>query len=138
MIRRPPRSTLFPYTTLFRSHRRGVPGAARLQVADQLLQLVAHEAQGQLEVHALCRHQVVGAEKLACDGEKRNTKLLVALPPDGEARGHGMPAVFLEMGRHAVQRGVQVEARDAPPRAAPRAPSLVPPDEKRGRSEERV
>src|SRR6185312_16904559 len=25
MIRRPPRSTLFPYTTLFRSHRRPVP-----------------------------------------------------------------------------------------------------------------
>src|SRR3712207_7819673 len=24
MIRRPPRSTLFPYTTLFRSHRRGL------------------------------------------------------------------------------------------------------------------
>src|SRR2546427_7317391 len=32
MIRRPPRSTLFPYTTLFRSgsrQRRGVPHAAR-------------------------------------------------------------------------------------------------------------
>src|SRR3989442_10790486 len=27
MIRRPPRSTLFPYTTLFRSSRRGVAGA---------------------------------------------------------------------------------------------------------------
>src|SRR3712207_8885106 len=26
MIRRPPRSTLFPYTTLFRSHHRGVRG----------------------------------------------------------------------------------------------------------------
>src|SRR3712207_6889765 len=26
MIRRPPRSTLFPYTTLFRSHRRVVGG----------------------------------------------------------------------------------------------------------------
>src|SRR3712207_7419637 len=25
MIRRPPRSTLFPYTTLFRSHRAGQP-----------------------------------------------------------------------------------------------------------------
>src|SRR2546425_4513883 len=25
MIRRPPRSTLFPYTTLFRSHSRGSP-----------------------------------------------------------------------------------------------------------------
>src|SRR5260370_5193055 len=28
MIRRPPRSTLFPYTTLFRSPRRGAPGGA--------------------------------------------------------------------------------------------------------------
>src|SRR5256886_7493888 len=28
MIRRPPRSTLFPYTTLFRSHTRGVERAA--------------------------------------------------------------------------------------------------------------
>src|SRR3712207_7393783 len=27
MIRRPPRSTLFPYTTLFRSFRQGVPRA---------------------------------------------------------------------------------------------------------------
>src|SRR3712207_7021863 len=29
MIRRPPRSTLFPYTTLFRSHADGEPDAAR-------------------------------------------------------------------------------------------------------------
>src|SRR3712207_8438580 len=28
MIRRPPRSTLFPYTTLFRSHRRGAVARA--------------------------------------------------------------------------------------------------------------
>src|SRR2546427_8333252 len=28
MIRRPPRSTLFPYTTLFRSRRPGPPGRA--------------------------------------------------------------------------------------------------------------
>src|SRR2546427_2935405 len=34
MIRRPPRSTLFPYTTLFRSRRRGGPrGAARARLA---------------------------------------------------------------------------------------------------------
>src|SRR6266403_1774968 len=33
MIRRPPRSTLFPYTTLFRSHRPGVRGRrVRLRV----------------------------------------------------------------------------------------------------------
>src|SRR5258705_13821307 len=29
MIRRPPRSTLFPYTTLFRSHRASALGRAR-------------------------------------------------------------------------------------------------------------
>src|SRR5258706_5872547 len=29
MIRRPPRSTLFPYTTLFRSHGRGAQGNRR-------------------------------------------------------------------------------------------------------------
>src|SRR3712207_7159421 len=29
MIRRPPRSTLFPYTTLFRSQRVGLPGWGR-------------------------------------------------------------------------------------------------------------
>src|SRR3712207_9476866 len=34
MIRRPPRSTLFPYTTLFRSHLGGGPrGAALLRLA---------------------------------------------------------------------------------------------------------
>src|SRR3712207_8859838 len=31
MIRRPPRSTLFPYTTLFRSGREGPGGAARFR-----------------------------------------------------------------------------------------------------------
>src|SRR5258705_9620540 len=30
MIRRPPRSTLFPYTTLFRSRRLGADGARRI------------------------------------------------------------------------------------------------------------
>src|SRR5690349_22761883 len=29
LLRRPPRSTLFPYTTLFRSNRRRSPGPAR-------------------------------------------------------------------------------------------------------------
>src|SRR2546430_2842470 len=33
MIRRPPRSTLFPYTTLFRSRRYGVPGGRPVQPA---------------------------------------------------------------------------------------------------------
>src|SRR2546429_5703016 len=35
MIRRPPRSTLFPYTTLFRSSRRGSARGAQLGSADR-------------------------------------------------------------------------------------------------------
>src|SRR2546429_1419677 len=40
MIRRPPRSTLFPYTTLFRSHSRrghpaGIGGSARVERAQR-------------------------------------------------------------------------------------------------------
>src|SRR5947208_6755338 len=34
MIRRPPRSTLFPYTTLFRSEVAGEPSIARAPVAE--------------------------------------------------------------------------------------------------------
>src|SRR2546425_6342434 len=34
MIRRPPRSTLFPYTTLFRSLQRGIQFACSLEVGE--------------------------------------------------------------------------------------------------------
>src|SRR3712207_7755317 len=43
MIRRPPRSTLFPYTTLFRS-RREVRARLRLRVADGDVQLALEDA----------------------------------------------------------------------------------------------
>src|SRR3712207_7235305 len=42
MIRRPPRSTLFPYTTLFRSLVRGVDNLARDDVRGPLVETVAH------------------------------------------------------------------------------------------------
>src|SRR2546427_7978665 len=42
MIRRPPRSTLFPYTTLFRSPGRGAPvRAADLQLVQQCAEALA-------------------------------------------------------------------------------------------------
>src|SRR5256885_10810954 len=47
MIRRPPRSTLFPYTTLFRSHR----DLARRQVRE----LLVHALVEWIENHALQR-----------------------------------------------------------------------------------
>src|SRR2546428_27969 len=112
--------------------RRGIARTARLEIADQLLQLVAHEAQRQLQVHPLGGHQVVGAQKLARDGEKRNTERGVALPPDGEPRRHGVAPVLLEMVPDPMQRGVEIEARDAPTRAPPHIAPLFPGDEKRG------
>src|SRR5258708_23293785 len=50
MIRRPPRSTLFPYTTLFRSHTVLVEEIFRGEGAGrQLVQLGAHQPIGMIE-----------------------------------------------------------------------------------------
>src|SRR2546422_6979586 len=44
MIRRPPRSTLFPYTTLFRSHRQVAwQGTAHSRAANQAFRLPADD-----------------------------------------------------------------------------------------------
>src|SRR3712207_7885812 len=62
MIRRPPRSTLFPYTTLFRSPQHGVHGAdVRLD------------------------HRLPGGRErrlLPADGARRRAQLLALLPED--------------------------------------------------------
>src|SRR5688572_33163352 len=68
MIRRPPRSTLFPYTTLFRSLKRqaalrpllGEPAARALHVADQHLVQRArrseeHTSELQSQSNLVCR-----------------------------------------------------------------------------------
>src|SRR5256886_6903857 len=64
MIRRPPRSTLFPYTTLFRSHR---------EQAEPLLAPHVHDA-------AAPGVQHVGAERRVADGvrdigDRKSTRL---------------------------------------------------------------
>src|SRR5438105_11462373 len=55
MIRRPPRSTLFPYTTLFRSQRAAVEqvpaGAARDGAADGALARATRAVDGRSEEH---------------------------------------------------------------------------------------
>src|SRR5690242_21411361 len=65
MIRRPPRSTLFPYTTLFRSEllgvaldRREVLGRARLVIDRSVLQGLRseeHTSELQSHVNLVCR-----------------------------------------------------------------------------------
>src|SRR2546423_11741854 len=60
MIRRPPRSTLFPYTTLFRSH---------------LGRNLAGERAPRLFVHVLCRHQHLAAPAaFRCGGQGRERR----------------------------------------------------------------
>src|SRR3712207_7863100 len=68
MVRRPPRSTLFPYTTLFRSAHHRPPGEADAEV----------ELHGQREVEpvVLERRQGGGVEELAPAGlDRKSTRL---------------------------------------------------------------
>src|SRR5438270_5684934 len=59
MIRRPPRSTLFPYTTLFRSPHRGIrPSASRERRATGRLperRSEEHTSELQSQFHLVCR-----------------------------------------------------------------------------------
>src|SRR2546422_1615975 len=71
MIRRPPRSTLFPYTTLFRSHDRGQPHDRELpehgrelarplaalppRVGHRELRSEEHTSELQSRLHLVCR-----------------------------------------------------------------------------------
>src|SRR3989441_4631746 len=64
MIRRPPRSTLFPYTTLFRSRDLFVDLAQRIRVADDVTEIVAF-AQLLLQVHVFIEQALlVGFEQV--------------------------------------------------------------------------
>src|SRR2546426_11040426 len=56
MIRRPPRSTLFPYTTLFRSHRR------RVRYKETIYAALGGESAIALQVAGVVRQILRGAE----------------------------------------------------------------------------
>src|SRR5256885_10789734 len=53
MIRRPPRSTLFPYTTLFRSGRKAAVGVGRGAVQEQLPRVELHLHVGEFPLQPL-------------------------------------------------------------------------------------
>src|SRR5256886_13729101 len=68
MIRRPPRSTLFPYTTLFRSHR--VMRGARVHF---VVEVVKH-ARRPPRVRILAVSRRVGAHR-SLDRDRKSTRL---------------------------------------------------------------
>src|SRR5260221_6348782 len=57
MIRRPPRSTLFPYTTLFRSV--GESGSGKSTLAQAVLGLLPHEGQDRKSTRLNSSHTVI-------------------------------------------------------------------------------
>src|SRR5437870_9811829 len=72
MIRRPPRSTLFPYTTLFRSPKReGQRGARREQVLRGRLQHVARERVRDRENVAMKVHRRLRSEEHTSELQSR-------------------------------------------------------------------
>src|SRR5690348_17814533 len=98
MMRRPPRSTLFPYTTLFRSYDETVSRPDVTRVADEILRGVypersewrseEHTSELQSPVHLVCRLLL----------EKKNLSMRIHVG-DGwwsyriAADGHGARAV---------------------------------------------
>src|SRR2546422_4370266 len=86
MIRRPPRSTLFPYTTLFRSHHQGMvivaianvlhDGAMRARFhAEPIVQATRseeHTSELQSRLHLVCRLLLEKKKKRAYNRNERD------------------------------------------------------------------
>src|SRR3989442_8737700 len=96
MIRRPPRSTLFPYTTLFRSHRRASSGSAHVarrrgstrvgrspgRASRRRARSEEHTSELQSRPHLVCR-LLLEKKKTS---NKRYNKLLVYWTNSGASR----------------------------------------------------
>src|SRR2546425_1175438 len=92
MIRRPPRSTLFPYTTLFRSaHDHGTLLAEEAQDGPLLPEIQRHEQLARLEPTEM-EHRVQYRQGLHFEGPHLDGRLLEQAKPaldDGLGRAHG-------------------------------------------------
>src|SRR2546430_3497469 len=97
MIRRPPRSTLFPYTTLFRSHVCGAVrelGAVQVPVAHVRLPAVIDHRPARSEEHT---SELQSQSNLVCRLllEKKNKHRLAAAPAASGARNLSAPGSFM-------------------------------------------
>src|SRR3712207_7663769 len=70
MIRRPPRSTLFPYTTLFRSQ--DLDGAAVTERVEECRQV---DAAGRLREHEDLRPRLLPCDLRVVGGDRKSTRL---------------------------------------------------------------
>src|SRR2546426_5847710 len=76
MIRRPPRSTLFPYTTLFRSVRHDRRGDRRPDAMDDRVLFRGHDS-ARLPRRAVDRRDVerLGRREIDHPGDRKSTRL---------------------------------------------------------------
>src|SRR2546427_7622753 len=77
MIRRPPRSTLFPYTTLFRSHTSREPRSRRIeQMQLSAVELHTHPiAKSQVRDAVHSRHERWAARVHSDERDRKSTRL---------------------------------------------------------------
>src|SRR5258707_8378946 len=99
MIRRPPRSTLFPYTTLFRSPLAGVP----LLLLEELLAALDEGVEASslvrlLEGHEGDRRRVVGVGTALMRSEEHTSEL--------QSRQYLVCRLLLEKKNTATQTGI--------------------------------
>src|SRR2546425_2567087 len=101
MIRRPPRSTLFPYTTLFRSHLlrlepRPYRDKLRAHVVEpHLMQGGRAETVAQSAAHGQARHQLESRRDLARD---RAAEVAVVLVPAAQVERYPVAQLALKAG----------------------------------------
>src|SRR5438874_3502995 len=76
MIRRPPRSTLFPYTTLFRSRRRRDEHADVDRLVGDLVDVAAPDRSTRVVVRRSDGEDVVERRRACCDLEDRKSTRL--------------------------------------------------------------
>src|SRR2546422_5563484 len=93
MIRRPPRSTLFPYTTLFRStNARNVAGCDVALTACPAAVIAArseeHTSELQSRLHLVCRLLLEKKKKRTADLFPRRLATVVPLAVEGVAQDH--------------------------------------------------
>src|SRR2546426_10584511 len=112
MIRRPPRSTLFPYTTLFRSQVQ-LPGLRDESLAEAVVALLAHDAEPRCLVQASSRAQLaLGPERDLAVARLAREAHALAHEAGPEAR-----TTRLRLHQQQAQLGHGLRARDEEHRA---------------------
>src|SRR2546428_10334131 len=89
MIRRPPRSTLFPYTTLFRS--RLLRGGCRDRATSDAVLMLLERCQDKTMLRRYLPPAAKVAHKTGTLDESRNDAAIVAVDRRGGGRGVGRP-----------------------------------------------